>query len=206
MKQKLISITLLICVIFILGIIIGNNLASSKEAKIEKFLRESELATESYVMEQDFLKDAEEICSGANVRLGALGTELWKLGTLLQSDTAKKDLGDVKYALLKKKYHLLQIKEYILFSKLNRDCSLDGSVILYYFSNNDGSLAQGKILDRLVAENNITVIAVEFGYAEELSFLENYYNITAAPTLIVDFDKKKEGLASYDSLKKILHS
>jgi hypothetical protein len=134
-----------------------------------------------------------------------LSSELWKLGKLLASQTAQKDLGEYNYDFLKRKYHLMQIKTFVLYNQLKSDCDIEDRVILFYFSRNDpDSLEQGRILDRLVADLNVRVFAIEREYAEELMFLEQYYDITESPSLIINYGVKKQGLTEYEELKKLL--
>lgn len=204
-KQVFIITLLLLILVFAVGIIIGNSFSNQELKEINKIIRNSELSTESYLIEQELFKDFEKNCELSKIRLSSLSSELWRLGKLLASQTAKQDLGEYNYDFLKRKYHLMQIKTFVLYYQLKDECKIEDKVILFYFSRNDpDSLEQGKILDRLVADLNVRVFAIERAYAEELIFLEQYYDITEAPSLIIDYEIKRKGLTSYNELKSLL--
>ena len=59
-------------------------------------------------------------------------------------------------------------------------------------------------MDSLVANYDIQVFAVEYNYSKELSFVEEYYNISNTPTLIIDYDSKMEGITTYDQIKAVI--
>ncbi len=204
-KQVFVTTMLLLVLVFILGVIVGHSFSNPELKEINKIVRNSELSTESYLIEQELFKDFERNCELSKIRLASLSSELWRLGKLLASQTAQQDLGEYNYDFLKRKYHLMQIKTFVLYNQLKNECDIEDKVVLFYFSRNDpNSLEQGKILDRLVADLNVRVFAIERAYAEELMFLEQYYDITESPSLIIDYEVKKQGLTGYEGLKKIL--
>ena len=100
----------------------------------------------------------------------------------------------------------MQIRTFILHKKLQDDCGSKTNIILFYFQQQDQfSAQQGKILDELVAENNLHVFAVEYKYSKELEFLEDYYEITSTPTLVVNFKHVITDLATKEQLMPLLH-
>lgn len=205
-KKRVFATTLLLMMlVFVIGVIIGHSFSNPELKEINTIVRNSELSTESYLIEQDLFQDFEKNCELSKIRLSSLSSELWRLGKLLASPTAQQDLGDSNYGFLKRKYHLMQIKTFVLYHQLKKDCSIDEHVVLFYFSKKDpDSLEQGRILDDIVADFDVHVFAVERAYAKELMFLEQYYDVTISPSLIIDYSVKKEGLTSYDELKKLV--
>lgn len=205
-KQQLLTMILLVTVIFIIGIMLGNTWATSQSSQATKILRQSELDTESFLVEQELFDSFETNCALAEKRLNTLGNELWKLGKTLAAQDAKEKLGEENYVLLKRKYHLMQIRTYVLDKKLQEDCGGNLNVILFYFKLNDpASEQQGKILDELVAKHNLHVFAIEHQYSKELQFLEEYYEITTAPTLVVNFKNTIPGLVTQEQITPLLH-
>lgn len=204
-KQVFVATLLLLVVVFAIGVIVGNSFSNPELKEINKVIRNSELSTESYLIEQEMFKGFENNCELSQIRLSSLSNELWKLGKLLASPTAKQDLGDYQYDFLKRKYHLMQIKIFVLHYQLKNDCDTGDPVILFYYSKDDpASFEQGQVLDQLVKDFGIHVFAIERNYAPELSFLEQYYEITSSPSLIINYEKKVDGLASYDALKSAI--
>ncbi|HDD70924.1 MAG TPA: hypothetical protein ENF94_02045 [Candidatus Woesearchaeota archaeon] len=205
-KSRFFVFVLLSAFIFLLGFGLGNHFALL-DGGINKILKESELNAESFLVEQQLSETLGSNCVFSQERLSALSEQLWDLGKMLDKESARKDLGEKWYDLLKRKFHLMQIKTYVLYKKLEQNCGKDFDVILFYFKrDNPDSKQQGEILDRIVDDFGAKVFAVEFGYAPELRFLEQYYGIDSAPALVINFDKKLEGLQSYDVIKKILEN
>jgi len=204
-KQVFVATLLLLVVVFAIGVIIGNSFSNPELKEINKVIRNSELSTESYLIEQELFRGFEKNCELSQIRLSSLSNELWKLGKLLASSTAKQDLGDYQYDFLKRKYHLMQIKTFVLHYQLKNECATSNPVILFYYGKDDpNSFEQGQILDQLVTDFGIHVFAIERNYAPELSFLEQYYEINTSPSLIINYEKKVDGLASYDELKSAI--
>lgn len=206
MKQQLLIISLLVCVVFVVGVIVGNAWRSGSSSEISKILRQSELSAESFLIEQDLFESFETNCELAKKRLSSLSEELWKLGKVLGGPEARKELGAIDYDMLKRKYHLLQIRTYVLYKKLQEDCHGQVNVILFYFRQEDqGSAEQGEILDILVEKYGLNVFAVEYKYSRELEFLEDYYEIAETPSIIVNFDNKLVGVSGEDRIAPLLH-
>ncbi|MBW3001699.1 hypothetical protein KY338_00895 [Candidatus Woesearchaeota archaeon] len=201
-KQVFLSTIFALCIVFVVGIIIGNLFSNTETKEVDKVLKQSELSTESYLLEQELLADFDQNCDLAKTRLAALSGELWQLGKLLGTETAKSDLGKANYNFLKLKYHLMQVKTYILYANLNKDCNFTTPVVLFFYSQDDAdSKEQGKILDSLVEAYNIHVFAVEAGFSKELEFLEMFYGVSETPFLVLNYDIKKPGLTSYQVIE-----
>jgi hypothetical protein len=202
-KQLFVSTIFALCVVFVIGIIVGNVISNPEFKEVNKIIQQSELSTESYLLEQELLEGFDQNCDLAKTRLAALSGELWQLGKLLGSETAKVDLGETNYNFLKLKYHLMQTKTYLLFANLNRDCNFTTPVVLFFYSQTDAdSRNQGEILDALVADYDIKVFAIEAGYSDKLEFLESFYSVDTTPFLVLNYDIKKPGLTSYEGIKE----
>ena len=204
-KQVFLSTILALCAVFVIGIIVGNVISNPELKEINTVVKQSELSTESYLLEQELLADFDQNCELAKTRLAALSGELWQLGKLLGSETAKKDLGEATYHFLKLKYHLMQVKTYLLFANLNKDCDFTTPVVLFFYSQKDAdSKEQGIILDQLVEDYDIKVFAIESDYSKELEFVELFYEVDKTPFLVLNYDIKKQGLTSYEDIKSAM--
>ncbi len=204
-KQVLLTTILLVIVVFSIGIILGNAWKSSSSDEVTKVLQQSELDAESFLVEQELFESFETNCPLADQRLSSLSEELWKLGKVLGAQDAQEKLGDENYNFLKRKYHLMQIRTYILDKKLQTDCGSKTNVILFYFGQDKLSEEQGKILDELVAEYKLHVFAIEYDYSKELQFLQDYYEIKETPSLVVNFGNTLPGMATKEQLIPLLH-
>jgi hypothetical protein len=205
-KHLFITTVFLLAIVFVIGILIGRHFGSSRVDEITKFIQDNELNTESYLIEQEMIDDFEQgNCEIANARISGLGADLWELGKSLSPEDSEQRLGKENYHFMKRRYHLMQIRTYILLHQLKQNCNNTDNIVLFYFSRDDeNSEEQGKILDSIVSEYGIHVFAVEYNYSKELSFLEEYYSIESTPSLIVDYDFQKSGLVSYEEIEGII--
>ena len=204
-KQAFLATILLVIIVFVIGILIGKTSVNSELTQVEQFMKTNELATESYAIEQTLMENFEKDCSFAQTRLTTLSEKLWRMGKILSADTAEQDLGKANYDYLKTKFHLMQIRVYVLYKQLKEQCHTNTTIILFYYkSNENNSEMQGKILDQIVNDTDARVLAVEYGYSKEINFLEEFYSISKVPTIIVNFETKKEGLVSYEDIAKII--
>ncbi|MBI4148621.1 hypothetical protein HY490_04995 [Candidatus Woesearchaeota archaeon] len=204
-KQAYVITILLIGLAFVFGTLFGGAYRTRQFDQVTEFLKKSELATESYLLEQELLEGLDVNCGLATSRLTTLSTDLYELGKLLGGPTAREDLGDTQYRFLKRKFHLMQLQTYVLHLKLRKNCNMDAHVVLFYFAQGDNaSTEQGKILDSLVPYNALNVFAIEYNYSSELRFIEEYYNITTTPSIVLDYEKKFDGLADARTLEPYL--
>ncbi len=191
----------MVCIVFAVGVFVGNSWRSQSSSEISKLLRSSELDAESFLIEQELFKNFETNCDFAQKRLNSLSQELWGLGKVLGSDDAEQRLGSEDYVFLKRKYHLMQIRTFVLEKQLKEECGTGSKVILFYFKRNDpASREQGMILDELVDKYDLHIYAVELGYSKELKFLEDYYGIKEAPAIVFDFTAPVSGVVSREEL------
>jgi len=188
-QQKQITAILLVIVTFVIGIFVGSAWQDSASSPVEQMLKQSELDAESFLIEQELFDTFDTTCELTRKRLESLSDGLWQLGKLLEAADARADLGEKNYHYLKRKYHLMQTRTYILYKKFTDNCHEDTSIILFYFKRDDpASEMQGQALDALVAEHDVKVFAVELNYSKDLEFLEQYYNATNAPYLVVNYE------------------
>jgi hypothetical protein len=205
-KNMFLATVFLLILVFIIGMLFGRWMSSSRVDEIEVFLKNNELDTESYLIEQEMIENFEqESCEIANARIASLGNDLWQIGKSLSPEDAEQKLGKDNYHFMKMKYHLMQIRTYILLYNLKQNCNNTGSVVLFYFSKSDEhSREQGEILDKVVEEYGISVFAVEYNYSKELSFMEEHYDIDETPALIIDYTDKFSGLTPYEDIKRLI--
>lgn len=205
-KYLVVTSALLLVFVFIGGVLLGRSLEGLESGRISNFIKENELNTESYLIEQELIEEFDQNnCELTNVRIEDLSTELSGIGRRLIEEDAEKKLGSENYIFLKKKFHLMQVKTYILFKKFREACSTSNNIILFYYSLNDNDSAeQGKILDRIVENYDAKIFAIEYNYPNEISFLESYYKITKTPAVVINYNNLREGLISYEEIEKAI--
>jgi len=207
-KLTFLAVVLSLTIVFAIGVILGWSLSTAKATEATKILKENELNTESFLLEQELFETlGSKGCELTQTRLDDLSQQLYTLGIQLGTPTAKQDLGEENYHLLKRRYHLLQIKTYTLYYRFRQSCVMPNPVFLFYYSKNDAASAQqGEILDDIVAAYDARVFAIEFQYSPELAFLEQYYNITSTPTIIMNYGVQFTSLTQPTVLEQALEA
>lgn len=205
MRHIYATVLLLLVVVFVIGILIGNSISVSKESEISRFIKNAELNTESYLIEQELLESSDEqYCQFATSRIRDLSGELQNIHNKLNAPGAQAlRAGD--FNLLKRKYHLMQIQTYFLLSKLRSNCDSDSDVILYYYQPNR-PYDIGPMLTRISGQYEVTIFPIEYNYSRELNFLENYYSITETPAVIINYQDKLEGEVTYEQVTALLQT
>jgi len=207
--KRIIFVSLIITIlIFLAGLLLGLSLDDTRISDLVNNINQNELNSESYLVEQDFIKRlGGDLCELSRPRINVLSNDLAKLGQLLTRYESAGTLKASEYDYLKRKYFLLEIKTYTLFTNLKKDCGYKINTILYFYDiSHQESLNQGYILDSLVeSRNDVHIFSFDRNFSEPaLETLKLHYNITKAPTIIINDKIKKEGLIDLDTLKNIL--
>lgn len=202
-KITMLTVFILVLVVFVVGILIGSNIRRSEANDLQTLLQESELNTESYLIEQELIGGSSIAgCDLAMIRIQDLSSQLYELGQKLNSENPRKELGERNYNLLKRKFHLMQMRTYLLFYSIQENCNESTHTVLYYYKQNDlQSQEQGMVLDRAVENFDLNVFAIEYNYSQDLNFIEEYYNVTAAPAVVIDYGKALQGFQDYNTLQ-----
>ena len=56
----------------------------------------------------------------------------------------------------------------------------------------------------MVLAHNATVFSIEYKYSDDLSYVENYYHVSATPSIVVDYDSVKQGLVPYEEVISLI--
>lgn len=189
--------------IFSLGLFVGYGLDVLRIKDVSASLKDIELQTLDYITSQEFLDTfGGDYCELLNNRLSSMTPQMVDLGQTL-TDYEKKDIftGE-EYKFLKSKYFLLEIRAYTLFTKLKNECGIEEDLILYFYDqNHEDSERQGYILDRLVNSNVVHIFSFDISF-EIISFLIERHEISEAPTIIVNEEKRFEGITYLDELRE----
>lgn len=207
-KYILLIMILVVVIAFVSGLIFGYSLSNRNLSTINKMIAENQLNSESYAIEQDLYQDLEQgDCQLVKQRTKDLSDKLAKLGQTLSREDIQNQMNPEEYDFVKRRYHLSQIRTYTFIRKVQKNCNLSSNVILFYYSLKDPvSTEQGKILDQIAKNNDVSIFSVQYQYSSDLAFFEEYYGIKKTPSLIINFDIKKEGLTSYDEIQEMLNN
>ena len=175
------------CLIFILGMVLGNYLSVKKLSTVEEL--QQDLLKRTTSSELQYLLMAEHPCQSINST--QLTKEMFDLGSKLdfmENKLGKKDKDVIK---LKGYYSLLEIRHWLFLKKAKQECSFDYDLILYFYSNlGDCPICeqQGFVLSALHKEYpNINIYSFDINIDDPaLNGIKTIYGIKQAPTLIVN--------------------
>lgn len=205
-KHFFVILLIFVILIFMSGFIFGRVTQSTELSEVEIFIKESELNTRSYVLEQDLLSENEEIsCSISQERLNNLASRTSTLGQKLDDQDQVGSISKEDYDYLKRRYHLDQMRLYVQTKQHYDSCPGSKTPILFFYTpSSESSLEQGEILDQVVENKDLTVLAIQYDYSPDLEFVQTYFGITTTPSLVINYDTKVVGLTGYDNILEIL--
>jgi len=104
--------------------------------------------------------------------------------------------GDGFYELLKEKYNINQVLFYTYYKDYSQKCENSSNMILFFFNSSEEEMAkaQGKELDKLVEDNGVIILPMDYGYSQNLDYFYYHYNVSTLPTLVLDYKTTFVGL------------
>ncbi|MBW2969870.1 hypothetical protein KY319_01980 [Candidatus Woesearchaeota archaeon] len=185
--------------IFAIGIMLNHVFDSFRISIIETVMTEHEISSESYRAERFFTETfGGDTCEIMVTRISDLKKEIRKVGEDLGTYSRFSFFRRKDYDYLKRKYFLLEFRFLALIQRLNQECDKPYLPIIFFYEiDDDASERQGFILQDLSEEydQHLVVLNLDKDYTDEplVSLLAKNYNVTTAPTLIID-GMKHEGL------------
>ncbi|MBI4159017.1 hypothetical protein HY500_02035 [Candidatus Woesearchaeota archaeon] len=209
-KDMLVTAFIIAFFIFLLGFYVGKLFDVSRLSSGDGMILDIQLDTDSFVTEKEFFDVfTVQDCPLLDNRMQKLGENLGEIGRTITKYDARSVSDAELYNKLKRKYFLLELRAYTLRKEMLDSCNgEDSNVILFFYNTKDNqeSLNQGYALDSLVSDlNNTIVFSVDSDFEEPaLSSLKAYYNITVAPTLVLNYQEKVEGYISEREILELL--
>lgn len=212
-KKYIIATSFIIAAaIFAGGILLGVFLDRYRVSDVINSIQESELDTESYTVEQMFAENfGGTNCDFLRSRLTDMSAKLSGIGhklTLYESGTLPLQRSDYDY--LKRRYFVLESHIYIYELRMKNACNDDRMLVLFFYRGGDDteSVKQGYALDELYRNYPGRVSThsfdIDFKNSTMTDLLEKYYNITGAPTIVINNNMTKRGFVSVGELKAMM--
>ncbi len=199
-KTKILLRSLLLTIlIFATGILLNHYFDTFRISIIEEVIMTHEIDSEAYRVERLFTETfGGDTCEVMVARISDLKKEVRKVGEDLGSYSKFSFFRQKDYDYLKRKYFLLEFRFLALIEKLNKECDKPYLPIIFFYKiEDDASERQGFILQDLSEEydQQLVVLNIDKDYKDEplVSLLTLNYNVTDAPTLVID-GTKYEGL------------
>lgn len=198
-------------IIFMAGIVLNYGFDFFRLNAVDYLLSEQEINTQSYLVENMFLKTFEkESCEALNARIPELQESLSVVGRELSSYSSSSLFHRKNFDYLKRKYFLLEARLFLILSKLNKECGKPYVPILFFYEIDDPvSERQGFILDELneYYKEKVAIISIDKDYKDDafILLLKQKYDVSSAPTIIMD-DLKFERLMYFRELNLTVDS
>lgn len=199
-KTKILLRSLLLTIlIFAAGILLNHYFDTFRISIIEDVMMTHEIDSEAYRVERFFTETfGGDTCEVMVARISDLKKEVRKVGEDLGSYSKFSFFRQKDYDYLKRKYFILEFRFLALIQKLNKECDKPYLPIIFFYKiGDDTSERQGFILQDLSEEydQQLVVLNLDKDYKDEplVGLLAISYNVTDAPTLVID-GTKYEGL------------
>jgi len=208
---KYVAVFSMATLIFIIGIIFGQALISSKQSTIVSTQKEISLELADLELQTEFIQRSP--CN-ATTALNNLGEKIDKLGTkiiFLENQIGKNDPTILE---LKKPYTLLMIRHYMLSEIINAQCGTNNTLIIFVYSNKQEYISdsekQGYVIDYVKKKFLNTKLINVYSIAADIELemtqtLLQFYNVNKIPSLIIN-EKLYSGFQDKDTLEGILES
>jgi len=202
--SKYIAAFAITTLIFIVGILVGENISTSKMTELTELQEQLEAGTLG--SELQFLIMSEHPCESLNSSL--ISDELFILGGKL--DFMEKQLGknNPDVLRLKEYYSLLEIKHWFFLKKAKNECSADYNLLLYFYSNRgdcETCEQQGNVLSyihRKYPGTNIYSFDANIDNPA-VNAVKEIYGVKETPTIVVN-NEVFSGLIDNRDLEKVL--
>ncbi len=211
-RQYLVITALIYSVLLVsVGILIGVAADRYRASVVESISKRTLLEIDSYIVEETFLRENKiQDCDFMKARMDEISENLVSFGRKLTIYEQSKMTNSQEYYYLKPYYFLTELKAYMLLNKIKKQCNASYVLVLYFYEqNDDDSRMQGLILDSIVNKypERVHVFSFDINFPVKVSaveLLKKYYNVTEAPTVIVDEKYKFEGLTSAEKIESVV--
>lgn len=208
---KYIAVLSITTLVFVLGILLGNYLASLRVMDVEHL--QTKLTTQLMGLElRDELLKHGSLC---NLSWWSLGKEKVDMGYKMIA--LEKRLGKEDEEVLRQKetYQLLELRILLLLQQIKGECKKDINILIFFYTNKqDDSLGSAKlsedegfVLDTIYSENESNVNIFSFDINTEnpaLNMLKEIYGIKAVPSLVIN-ENVYLGIISKKQIEDILY-
>jgi len=208
-KKYLLTFTLVVTIlVFAMGIFIGNSLDTFRTDDLLKEIRQNELDSQSFLVEQQFVETFGGQCDSITLRAGSLQKAIRNTGNkLAEFENVARFENNHEYNYLKRKHMISKIQFFTLLQNWEKTCGVDYNIILFFYKIDDPiSKSQGFELDKIAEQYPDTIIlSVDEDYKEEplVGLLAEKYSISKAPILIIN-EEKLEGFTTFEKIENYI--
>ncbi len=208
-NKKYFLVFLITLAIFITGILLSQQFNFDRIENIQEVEDNMYLNILSSEIQSALLEETG--CKGINEKT-VLSSELRGLKNKLSYMENEVKMNSPEFINLKKKYELLQIKDYLLMKKLAKKCELEPINILYFYSQKDEKLLdnskkQSYVLEKLERDNpRLRVYYFDYDLplpAVRTLLIAKKIDGNKLPALVIE-NQKYLGFQSLEKVQKLL--
>lgn len=205
-KTKYLAVFATTTLIFIVGILIGQQISNSKISDLE--IIEQELRVDTMAIELQYLLLAENPCKA--LESTPLSEELYTLGSKLSYMEDKLGPDNPSVLRLKEYYSLLEIRHWLFLKRTKQECNRDYTLILYFYSKQKETCPkceeQGYVLTYLRETHpEIRIYSFDFDIGNTAidTLKELYMTEQELPVIIID-EEVHHGFKNKEAIEKII--
>jgi len=187
--------------IFLIGIYFGSYMSDIKINKINSFERDLARNYLLYDVQNELL--GSDPCSFVNSTF--ISYDIFSVGNRLEALEGERGKNDEEVISLKKYYTLLEIREYLFYKKVNKECNSDFILNLFFYSNDPEKCPkcqdQGLVLNYARQIDN-TLRTYSFDVDLDMptvNHLMTYYGVIEIPATVV-MDTTYNTFLDYDNI------
>lgn len=195
------SITVLV---FLTGILLGTILNKNKITTIQEISEQLKISTMS--SEVEFAILSENPCSISD--LSFLSDELYELS--IKVDYMENQLGSQNQEVIELKniYSIIQLRHWLLMTKIKAQCESESANIIYFYSNEGDCKEcsdQGFILSHLRRTENVNIYSIDINLENNaVRTIKKTYKVSTAPSLIIN-KEVHTGFKTLNQLREIIN-
>ena len=203
-KSRFLAAFFLTALIFLLIIITNNYFNETKLNSISSAYNDARIDALDAELQYNIL--TENPCLALNFE--PLGDELFELGGKLTSMEDSMGKENTQVIDLKKYYSILEARQWLFLKKASKECKMNTTTILFFYSNKDDCEScekQGFVLN-YVRKNMPDVYVYSFDVNLDISAiraLKLTYNVTEVPSIVVNDNVYREFKDSDEIIKMI---
>jgi len=188
--------------IFVIGLVIGSIITSSKLSDINNMQQTLRTQTLAIELQYDLLE--EEPCSSQTTAV----EELFETGTKLDYMESSLGKDNPEVLQLKEYYSLIELKHWLFTEKLRKQCSRNTSSVAYFYSNAgdcDKCEEQGFILSYLHKKHpSLNIYSFDINMDNPaLKTFKQQYDVKTTPTIILN-KKTFNGFMNLTQLNSVI--
>lgn len=130
-KMKYTAVFAITTLIFVIGFFLGSYASGVKVDKLNGL--EQDLRSNTLALELQYEIVSENPCDAINSTI--LTEELYELGSKLEHMESALGLDDPGVVRLKDYYAILQLRNWLLMKKINKECNAELKTIMFFYSN-----------------------------------------------------------------------